>query len=36
VLATGLAVVEMLDPAWLANLYPAEFRPYHGPFAVES
>jgi hypothetical protein len=36
VLSTGLAVVEMLDPAWLANLDPAEFRPHHGPFAVES
>jgi hypothetical protein len=35
VLCTGLAVVEMLGPAWLANLDPAEIHPHHGLFAVE-
>ena len=35
VLSTRLAIVDMLGPACLAYLDPAEFRPHHGTLAVE-
>jgi hypothetical protein len=35
VLSTRLAIVDMLGPACLAYLDPAEFRPRHGTVAVE-
>jgi RimJ/RimL family protein N-acetyltransferase len=35
VLSTRLVIVDMLGPACLAYLDPAEFRPHHGTVAVE-